>query len=51
MVLDEVITDLPTLIRAAGEGAMDQVNLKVSRVGGLLPARHMRDTRWRSASG
>lgn len=44
MVLDEVITDLPTLIRAAGQGAMDQINLKVSRVGGLLPARQMRDT-------
>jgi len=44
MVLDEVITDLPTLIRAAREDAMDQINLKVSRVGGLLPARQMRDT-------
>lgn len=44
MVLDEVIVDLPTLIRAAGLEAMDQVNLKVSRVGGLLPARRMRDT-------
>ncbi|NJD26996.1 MAG: mandelate racemase [Chloroflexi bacterium] len=43
MVLDEVITDLPTLVRAAGEEAMDQVNLKVSRVGGLGPARAMRD--------
>ena len=44
MVLDEVITDLGVLIRAAGLEAMDQVNLKVSRVGGLLPARQMRDT-------
>jgi L-alanine-DL-glutamate epimerase-like enolase superfamily enzyme len=44
MVLDEVITDLPTLVRAAGLDAMDQVNLKVGRVGGLLPARLMRDT-------
>jgi L-alanine-DL-glutamate epimerase-like enolase superfamily enzyme len=44
MVLDEVITDLPTLIRAAGQDAMDQINLKVSRVGGLLPARQMSDT-------
>jgi len=43
MVLDEVIVDLPTLVRAAGMDAMDQVNLKVSRVGGLLPARRMRD--------
>ena len=44
MVLDEVITDLPTLIRAAGLEAMDQINLKVSRVGGLTAARQMRDT-------
>jgi L-alanine-DL-glutamate epimerase-like enolase superfamily enzyme len=44
MVLDEVITDVQTLIRAAELQAMDQVNLKVSRVGGLLPARLMRDT-------
>jgi cis-L-3-hydroxyproline dehydratase len=43
MVLDEVIIDLPTLVRAAADEAMDQVNLKVSRVGGLLPARAMRD--------
>jgi L-alanine-DL-glutamate epimerase-like enolase superfamily enzyme len=44
MVLDEVIVDLPTLARAASLDAMDQVNLKISRVGGLLPARLMRDT-------
>ncbi len=44
MVLDEVIVDLPTLVRAAGLDAMDQINLKISRVGGLLPARLMRDT-------
>jgi L-alanine-DL-glutamate epimerase-like enolase superfamily enzyme len=44
MVLDEVIVDLPTLVRAASLDAMDQVNLKISRVGGLLPARLMRDT-------
>lgn len=43
MVLDEVIVDLPTLVRAAGLDAMDQINLKISRVGGLLPARLMRD--------
>ena len=44
MVLDEVIVDLPTLVRAAGLDAMDQMNLKIGRVGGLLPARLMRDT-------
>jgi len=43
MVLDEVMTDLPTLVRAASLDAMDQVNLKISRVGGLFPARLMRD--------
>jgi L-alanine-DL-glutamate epimerase-like enolase superfamily enzyme len=43
MVLDEVITDLPTLVRAASQDAMDHVNLKIGRVGGLLPARLMRD--------
>ena len=44
MVLDEVITDLHALLRAAEAHAMDQINLKVSRVGGLLPARLLRDT-------
>ena len=43
MVLDEVITDLPTLVRAVSLDAMDHVNLKIGRVGGLLPARLMRD--------
>ena len=44
MVLDEVITDLPALVRAVGEDAMDQINLKISRVGGLTKARAIRDT-------
>lgn len=43
MVLDEVITDLPTLVRAVATDAMDHVNLKVGRVGGLTRARLMRD--------
>jgi L-alanine-DL-glutamate epimerase-like enolase superfamily enzyme len=42
-VLDEVITDLPTLVRAAAADAMDHVNLKVGRVGGLTKARQIRD--------
>src|SRR6478736_10532250 len=42
-VLDEVITDLPTLVRAVAVDAMDHVNLKVGRVGGLTKARMMRD--------
>src|SRR4029077_574096 len=43
MVLDEVITDLPTLARAVAADAMDHVNLKIGRVGGLTKARLMRD--------
>jgi L-alanine-DL-glutamate epimerase-like enolase superfamily enzyme len=42
-VLDEVITDLPTLVRAAAADAMDHINLKIGRVGGLTKARLMRD--------
>jgi L-alanine-DL-glutamate epimerase-like enolase superfamily enzyme len=40
-VLDEVITDVQALIRAYG--AMEAVNLKLGRVGGLTKARLMRD--------
>lgn len=43
MVLDEVITDLEVLIRCYEARAMDAINLKISRVGGLGPARVMRD--------
>jgi cis-L-3-hydroxyproline dehydratase len=43
MVLDELITDLGTLVRCHQAGAMDAINLKVSRVGGLGPARTIRD--------
>jgi len=42
-VLDEVITDLPTLVRATAADAMDHINLKVGRVGGLTKARLIRD--------
>ena len=41
MVLDEVITDVDALTRAYG--AMEGVNLKLGRVGGLTKARLMRD--------
>src|SRR3954470_17756590 len=41
MVLDEVITDVHALIRAYG--AMEGVNLKLGRVGGLSKARLLRD--------
>jgi L-alanine-DL-glutamate epimerase-like enolase superfamily enzyme len=43
MVLDEVITDVPTLMRAYQAGGMEAINIKVSRVGGLTKARLMRD--------
>jgi L-alanine-DL-glutamate epimerase-like enolase superfamily enzyme len=43
MVLDEVVTGPAALVRTAAEGLAEGVNLKVSRVGGLHPARLMRD--------
>ncbi len=43
MVYDEVVTDVPALVRAAREGGAAAVNLKVSRVGGLSGARLLRD--------
>jgi L-alanine-DL-glutamate epimerase-like enolase superfamily enzyme len=42
-VLDEVIDDVGTLIAALGDDAMDVINLKISKVGGLTKARQMRD--------
>lgn len=43
MVLDEVIRDVQSLLRANELGAMDVVNLKISRLGGLTKAKQMRD--------
>lgn len=43
MILDEVITDLATLLRAWEDKAMEGFNLKINRVGGLTQARVMRD--------
>ena len=43
MVLDEAIVDLDTLLRAVGADAMDHINLKLGRVGGLSRARVIRD--------
>ena len=43
MVLDEVITDLGVFSRAVALEAMDHINLKIGRVGGLTPARLIRD--------
>ena len=42
-VLDEVITDIGALRRGLADGAMDVINLKISKVGGLTRARQMRD--------
>lgn len=43
MVLDEVMTGLQPVIRAHSEDAVDVVNLKISKVGGLTRARAVRD--------
>jgi L-alanine-DL-glutamate epimerase-like enolase superfamily enzyme len=43
MILDEVITDVPSFLRAASAGGMEAINLKISRVGGLFRARVLRD--------
>jgi L-alanine-DL-glutamate epimerase-like enolase superfamily enzyme len=42
-VMDECIHDLPTLLRALQDSAMDVVNLKISKLGGLTKARQARD--------
>jgi|SRR5579872_1518549 len=43
MVLDEVITGIGPFLQAWTAGAMDAVNIKISRVGGLTKARRLRD--------
>jgi L-alanine-DL-glutamate epimerase-like enolase superfamily enzyme len=42
-VLDEVVTGPLPLLRAAADRAMDVVNIKISRVGGLTKAAHLRN--------
>jgi L-alanine-DL-glutamate epimerase-like enolase superfamily enzyme len=42
-VLDEVIDSVDVLLRAHADGAMDVINLKISKVGGLTRARQIRD--------
>ena len=42
-ILDENITDIEALIRGHNDGAMDVINLKISKVGGLTRARQIRD--------
>ena len=43
MILDEVVTDVHTLLRACRAQVMEALNLKISKVGGLSKARLMRD--------
>ncbi|MHA7871138.1 MAG: cis-3-hydroxy-L-proline dehydratase [Hyphococcus sp.] len=42
-ILDETIDGLDSLMRALADSAMDAVNLKISKVGGLTKARTIRD--------
>ncbi len=42
-VLDEVIDSLAVVVRGVSDRAMDVVNLKISKVGGLTKARQIRD--------
>ena len=42
-VLDEVIDSIDTILRGAADGAMDVVNIKISKFGGLTKARQARD--------
>jgi L-alanine-DL-glutamate epimerase-like enolase superfamily enzyme len=43
MILDEIMADVPTLLRAYQHRAMEGINLKLARVGGLTRARQVRD--------
>ena len=42
-ILDENITGVEALLRGHADGAMDVINLKISKVGGLTRARQVRD--------
>jgi L-alanine-DL-glutamate epimerase-like enolase superfamily enzyme len=42
-ILDELIDTIGVLVDAAGDQAMDVINLKISKVGGLTKARQIRD--------
>jgi len=43
MVIDELVTGIEPLMRAYEQKAMDGINLKLSRVGGLTKAKQIRD--------
>ncbi|HEY9425525.1 MAG TPA: cis-3-hydroxy-L-proline dehydratase [Gemmatimonadaceae bacterium] len=42
-ILDEVMDDISMVVRGAADHAMDVINLKISKVGGLTRARRIRD--------
>lgn len=42
-ILDEVVDDVGMVVRGASDQAMDVINLKISKVGGLTKARQIRD--------
>jgi L-alanine-DL-glutamate epimerase-like enolase superfamily enzyme len=42
-ILDEVIDDLGMVVRGYNDRAMDVINLKISKVGGMTKARQIRD--------
>lgn len=42
-ILDECMIDLRALLRGVADGAMDLINLKINRFGGLTRARQIRD--------
>ena len=42
-ILDEVVDGIDMLVRGVGDHAMDVINLKISKVGGLTRARQIRD--------
>ena len=42
-ILDELMDSLPMVARGHADGAMDAINLKISKVGGLTRAREIRD--------
>ena len=42
-ILDEVVDDIGMVVRGVADQAMDVINLKISKVGGLTRARQIRD--------
>ena len=43
IILDECMEDIRMLLRGYNDGAMDVVNLKINRIGGITKARQFRD--------